>query len=88
MTPEKQRIAIAEVCGWKWTEDGWHDTVRKRAVKMIAGHNLPDYLNDLNAMHEAVMFKWDNPKFRVMYSAVLAKLCHFNDIDLCVATAA
>ena len=58
MTPEQQRIAIAEACGWTnvaprivknvkhqgdditvgiWSDDGW----------------IPDYLNDLNAMHEA-----------------------------------
>jgi hypothetical protein len=58
VTPEAQRIAIAEACGWTnvaprivknvkhqgdditvgiWSDDGW----------------IPDYLNDLNAMHEA-----------------------------------
>ncbi len=58
MTPEAQRIAIAEACGWTnvaprivknvkhqgdditvgiWSDNGW----------------IPDYLNDLNAMHEA-----------------------------------
>jgi hypothetical protein len=58
MTPEQQRIAIAEACGWTnvaprivknvkhegdditvgiWSDDGW----------------IPDYLNDLNAMHTA-----------------------------------
>jgi hypothetical protein len=58
MTPEQQRVAIAEACGWKnvaprivknvkhqgdditvgiWSDNGW----------------IPDYLNDLNAMHEA-----------------------------------
>ena len=40
MSPEAQRIAIAEACGWK-------DEIVK------AFHGLPDYLNDLNAMHEA-----------------------------------
>ena len=60
MTPEAQRIAIAEACGWTnvaprivknvkhqgdditvgiWSDNGW----------------IPDYLNDLNAMHEAEM---------------------------------
>jgi hypothetical protein len=52
MTPERQRIAIGEVCLPKWKElqkgehrwyyhisDGWHI--------------FPDYLDDLNAMHEA-----------------------------------
>lgn len=53
MTPEAQRIAIAEACGWKYvkvyqwagdliTPKQWHDV-----------DVLPDYLNDLNAMHEA-----------------------------------
>jgi hypothetical protein len=40
MSPQAQRIAIAEACGWK-------DEIVK------AFHGLPDYLNDLNAMHEA-----------------------------------
>ena len=42
MTPEEQRTAIAEACGWK---TGYRDPE--------AWHPLPDYLNDLNAMHEA-----------------------------------
>lgn len=47
MTPEKQRIAIAEACGhgdYSTRMNGWHDN-------QIDG--LPNYLNDLNAMHEA-----------------------------------
>ena len=62
MSPEAQRIAIAEACGW-------------RAIALVAGfgeprkfprgvppgkdprywpsEQIPDYLNDLNAMHEA-----------------------------------
>ena len=59
MTPEAQQKGIAEACGWTnvaprivknvkhqgdditvgiWSDNGW----------------IPDYLNDLNAMHEAV----------------------------------
>lgn len=41
MKPEQQRIAIAEACGWKIAH--WDH----------AGTPLPDYLNDLNAIHEA-----------------------------------
>jgi hypothetical protein len=37
MNPEQQRIEIAKACG-----EGHHHL-----------RNLPDYLNDLNAMHEA-----------------------------------
>ena len=43
MTPEAQRIAIAEACGWK--------TEYRDAVSSVTA--LPDYLNDLNAMHDA-----------------------------------
>jgi hypothetical protein len=44
MTPEQQRIAIAEACGWTDTQiiDGKYGQT-----------DAPDYLNDLNAMHEA-----------------------------------
>ena len=42
MNQEEQRIAIAEACGWK---TGYRDPE--------AWHPLPDYLNDLNAMHDA-----------------------------------
>ena len=58
MTLEQQRIAIAEACGWKpggsgktWGDgqtfgippngEDWH------------WQEMPDYFNDLNAMHEA-----------------------------------
>ena len=43
MTPEQQRTAIAEACGWK--------TEYRDAVSSVTA--LPDYLNDLNAMHDA-----------------------------------
>lgn len=56
MTPEAQRIAIAEACGWK----GFHFR-SERHLFATAPHQtpnggpigVPDYLNDLNAMHEA-----------------------------------
>lgn len=55
MTPEQQRIAIAEACGWKW-----HSKM-KGSIKVwdngldyvFYDSELPDYLNDLNAMHDA-----------------------------------
>ncbi len=64
MSPEKQRIAIAEVCGWQMVsefENALHEKVRQYR-KTIAPEDgvyarameweLPDYLSDLNAMHE------------------------------------
>lgn len=48
MTPEQQRIKIAEACGWK---------PDKRGLGWLSPHGYyapePDYLNDLNAMREA-----------------------------------
>jgi hypothetical protein len=56
MKPEQQRITIAEACGWTKISDwkaaginGQHPTEPWTEV-------IPDYLNDLNAMHDAE--KW------------------------------
>ena len=80
MSPEAQRIAIAEACGYKrlsqheavWSHKGWN-------YKM--GH-LPDYLADLNAMHEAEkvltdeqFFDWSKDKHTDMsYNGHLFRL--------------
>jgi len=63
MTPEAQRIAIAEACGWSEIREGdaWgtpigipKDVQRRNCWIGAEGfYELPDYLNDLNAMHEA-----------------------------------
>jgi hypothetical protein len=50
MSPEAQRIAIAEACGWE------HIVFNRGWIKAGDGKTqcvIPDYLNDLNAMHEA-----------------------------------
>ena len=56
MTPEQQRIAIAEACGWTETE-AWLDGRRcfERADSNAGWDfdSLPDYINDLNALHDA-----------------------------------
>ena len=64
MSPEAQRIAIAEACGWTWIEEDYTyygftcviPMKRKRWTPPNGGKptlDIPDYLNDLNAMHEA-----------------------------------
>jgi hypothetical protein len=61
MNPKAQRIAIAEACGWRMgTEtvehiDGyqWTETRKFWTSPTSKIYSLPDYLNDLNAMHEA-----------------------------------
>lgn len=61
MSPEAQRIAIAEACGWTEcypatkTPHGFFDAYGRK--KLPCGsrkdERLPDYLNDLNAMNQA-----------------------------------
>jgi len=54
MKPEQQRIKIAEACGWKV-----HPNDRFIVIPPNSPHSvqplstIPDYLNDLNATHEA-----------------------------------
>lgn len=56
MNPEQQRVAIAEACGWTEIEPcTCCDTVSRGYEPTPGAHkkHIPDYLNDLNAMHEA-----------------------------------
>ncbi|MFN6191205.1 MAG: hypothetical protein ACK48S_09775 [Planctomycetia bacterium] len=59
MKPEQQRIAIAEACRW-----GVFANTRPT--------DLPDYLNDLNAMHEAE--KTFNPLKKAEYAIMLTSI--------------
>jgi hypothetical protein len=64
MNKEKQRIVIAEACGWKMHDhldamklkQGWTMPekwcINPKGVLRF-NHHRPDYLNDLNAIHEA-----------------------------------
>ena len=55
MTREQQRIAIAEACGWKCTaafKEAIACWVRPNGMDHET-ESIPDYLHDLNAMHEA-----------------------------------
>ena len=47
MSPEPQRIAIAEACGYELRPDGYW-----REKGMVGSCGIPDYLHDLNACHE------------------------------------
>ena len=56
MNKEKQRIKIAEACGWKdmFIENNRPLLGRHEPESMGRDYLcVPDYLNDLNAMHEA-----------------------------------
>jgi hypothetical protein len=58
MSPEAQRIAIAMSLGWdeESARRGFETTVREQDGYTYSqiSTKLPDYLNDLNAIHEAV----------------------------------
>jgi hypothetical protein len=79
MTPEAQRIAIAEACGlgdYNTSMNGWHAEYIRQ---------LPDYLNDLNAMHEAEKAMSVND--RNLYIDTLGTTYH-DSWEFCTATAA
>lgn len=98
MTDEQMRIAIAEACGWKALE---YEDFSKYGVPcfMLMGSNNtgtrlvpPDYLNDLNAMHEAERMlpvaQWDR---YTQWLGELAKgtrrfvVCHATARQRCIA---
>ncbi len=83
MNPIEQREAIAKACGWTEQSLGWwrHEDHKLDAVI------LPDYLNDLNAMHEAE--KILTPKQWNTYTVNLARTiaeCHDANIKVSVPT--
>ena len=71
MTPEQQRIAIAEACGWTNVAPVIVKNVKHEGDDITVGIRsddgwIPDYLNDLNAMHEAEMIL-PRPLYHVDY---------------------
>lgn len=77
MSPDRQRIAIAEACGWTFCT---HPCCQKyHSPDTGSPHELPDYPNDLNAMHEAEKVfdvkieSGDSPRYR--YSRETYKVC-------------
>jgi hypothetical protein len=102
MRSEDQRIAIAEACGWKW-EPWQHGDMHYTRLRDPAGAiinncygeywRLPDYLNDLNAMHEAERIIRAPSESRLTYIEILSKVCApsttaYFDTQACFATAA
>lgn len=53
MTNEEQRLAIANVCGWYKINWSGMFVWQQAADTGTRRGNCPDYLKDLNAMHEA-----------------------------------
>lgn len=54
MSPDKQRIAIAEACGWRAAGYYWLPPEHDFWLNVLRDKNgLPEFLSDLNAMHES-----------------------------------
>ena len=53
MTDEQINIAIAKACGWIIIKAGDGSLIGKLKNEQGPMDGLPDYCNDLNAMHEA-----------------------------------
>lgn len=98
MNPEQQRIKIAEVRGWEV-----HPKDRFIVIPPNSPHSvqplstIPNYLNDLNAMHEAVSSTFRDASIQLEYSRALIQVIKsnsplgkmfFSDFDLVNATAA
>lgn len=71
MTEQEKRIAIAKECGWTQKEcrTAPHYKIGKQwcppgKTISVLGYDIPDFLNDLNAMTAAVMFLCKKKKLR------------------------
>jgi hypothetical protein len=95
MNEEQQRIAIAEACGFinvrMWSESCIASMGVSDEGKYWGSLGVPDYLNDLNAMHEAETVMSDQQ--RTSYLDKLYEVCNphsmlNDDWNLTCATAA
>jgi hypothetical protein len=66
MTAEAQRASIAKACGWTVASERF-DHIKQRITR-----DPPDYLSDLNAMHEAE--KALTPEQRRKYIGIIFNL--------------
>ena len=76
MSPEQQRIAIAKACGWQFHTPS---CALMDVRECDEYQEPPDYLNDLNAMHEAVKILTDDQYEE--FTRILAALAGYNPED-------
>jgi hypothetical protein len=101
MNTEQQRIAIAEACGYinvrMWGQSCIASMGMNAEGKYWGSLGIPDYLNDLNAMHEAEKMLYGNPNFPKKYTQQIKNAIRREagvtkaqmDFDVCItATAA
>ena len=87
LTPEEQRIKVAELCGWSWKKGEqvsccWHQGYSYVDAPLFADDSrdkvdyaevLPNYLRDLNAMQQTHQVLHDAERFEE-YVRILASL--------------
>lgn len=96
MTEEEQRIAIAQACGATWTTEQFNNPMRvlirgdvvlaiKPTERPLIVIFLPDYLHDLNAMHEAEKTLSDSQygSFSRNLEEIIAEVCWGKGRDFC-----
>ena len=95
MKPEEQRIAIAKACGWKkkysstYDKKCWYNELGTKVAP--TQDQLPDYLNDLNAIRQALLTlppdaPWNYYLSQVIWEENQSRLV--TDMDRAQATAA
>ena len=86
LSPEQQRITVAELAGWRRQGLGFpcfwfHPRLAPAGCDTITNEyedqdkGLPDYLRDLNAMHEVELAKLTSLSLRSVYASNLWLIC-------------
>ena len=86
MSPEKQRIAIAEACGWKCA--GHPDQIAATGDfqfayqfvinpngEIVTHYSIPDYLSDKNVMQIVKQTLWDKGLMREFANLLVVIIC-------------
>ena len=77
MSPEKQRIAIADACGWsRYSALSTHGWIEGEPE---TDGPIPDYLNDLNACSELINYMESLGWACVLVAQNGARCCTFTD---------
>ena len=95
MNEHEQRIEIAKVCGWKF--DTHKDSDGEYSFPVGASwYVIPDYTDDLNAMHEAEKMLYGNPNLPKKYTQQIKNAIRREagvtkaqmDFDVCITATA
>lgn len=75
MNPEQQRIAIAKACGWEVDAERKTYGFQPLTDGCRIYTELPDFLHDLNAMHDAEKVLWDTGKAMEFTNRLVGIVC-------------